>query len=51
MAATPFATVQQDMLLGGTATGAAGVTEIYFRDIPIRNDGSIVSDTERVAGS
>lgn len=45
------ATVDQEMLFGGKATGMSGVTELYFRDVSVRSDGSIVSDTERVAGS
>lgn len=45
------ASVQQDMLLGGTASGAESLTELYFRDVSVRSDGSIVSDIERLAGS
>lgn len=45
------ASVEQDMFLGGTANGAASVTEFYFRDVSVRSDGSIVSDIERLAGS
>ncbi|KAG6356709.1 hypothetical protein INS49_014583 [Diaporthe citri] len=45
------ASVGQEILFGGKTNGAAGVTELYFRDVSVRSDGSIVSDTERVAGS
>ncbi|KAG8158908.1 hypothetical protein KVR01_011351 [Diaporthe batatas] len=45
------ASVTQDMLLSGTASGAASVTEFYFRHVSVRSDGTIVSDTERVTGS
>lgn len=45
------ASVQQDMLLGGTASGTESVTELYFRDVSVRSDGTIVSDIERLAGS
>lgn len=43
--------VKQDMLLGGRASGAASDTELYFRDVSVRSNGTIVSDIERVAGS
>lgn len=45
------ASVEQAMLFGGKTSGLAGVTELYFRDVSVRSDGSIVSDIERVAGS
>lgn len=45
------AIVKQEMLFGGKTSGAAGATELYFRDVSVRSDGSIVSDIERVAGS
>ena len=45
------ASVEQEMLLGGKLSGAASVTELYFRNISVRSDGSIVSDIERVAGN
>lgn len=45
------ASIEQEMLLGGKANGATSATELYFRDVSVRSDGSIVSDVERVAGS
>lgn len=45
------ASVGQEILLGGKTSGATGVTELYFRDVSVLSDGSIVSDAERVAGS
>lgn len=45
------ASVEQEMLFGGKTSEAVGVTELYFRDVSVRSDGSIVSDIERVAGS
>lgn len=45
------ASVEQELLFEGRTSEAAGVTELYFRDVSVRSDGSIVSDTERVAGS
>lgn len=45
------ANVEQEMMFQGKTSGAAGVTELYFRDVSVLSDGSIVSDAERVAGS
>lgn len=45
------ASVEQEMMFGGKTSEAMGVTELYFRDVSVRSDGSIVSDIERVAGS
>lgn len=45
------ASVEQEMLFGGKTIGASGATELYFRDVSVRSDGSIVSDIERLAGS
>lgn len=45
------ASVQQELVFEGKTSEEAGVTELYFRDVSVRSDGSIVSDTERVAGS
>ncbi|POS69182.1 peptide-N4-(N-acetyl-beta-glucosaminyl)asparagine amidase A [Diaporthe helianthi] len=45
------ANLEQNMLLGGKVSGATRATELYFRDVSVRSDGTIVSDIERVAGS
>ncbi|KAL1881946.1 hypothetical protein Daus18300_001000 [Diaporthe australafricana] len=45
------ASVKQGMLFGGKFSGGAEATELYFRDVSVRSDGSIVSDTERLAGN
>lgn len=45
------ASVEQELVFEGKTSEAAGFTELYFRDVSVRSDGSIVSDTERVTGS